>query len=81
MFAGWEFTSRAISSRWRSSAGDFVYADPPYDVEFTQYSQGGFGWDEQVRAAEWLAGHTRAGRAVNQATPRITKLYSTSATG
>lgn len=23
---------------------DFVYADPPYDVEFTHYAQGGFSW-------------------------------------
>ena len=36
---------------------DFVYADPPYDVEFTHYSKGGFSWDDQVRAAEWLAAH------------------------
>ena len=36
---------------------DFIYADPPYDVEFTQYSSGGFGWEEQTRAAEWLAKH------------------------
>jgi len=37
---------------------DFVYADPPYDVEFTQYAKEGFSWDEQVRAAEWLARHS-----------------------
>src|ERR1044071_6438960 len=24
--------------------GDFIYADPPYDVEFTTYSAGGFNW-------------------------------------
>jgi DNA adenine methylase len=34
---------------------DFVYADPPYDVEFTQYSKGGFGWNDQIRAAEFFA--------------------------
>jgi DNA adenine methylase len=54
---------------------DFVYADPPYDVEFTQYSAGGFGWEDQVRLAHRLAG--LAGRVVasNQATPRILELY------
>jgi DNA adenine methylase len=54
---------------------DFVYADPPYDVQFTQYSKGGFGWDEQERAAEWLARHRGPVVLSNQATPRIEKLY------
>jgi DNA adenine methylase len=54
---------------------DFVYADPPYDVEFTQYSKGGFGWDEQERAAKWLAKHKGPVVLSNQATPRIVKLY------
>ena len=55
---------------------DFVYADPPYDVEFTQYSKGGFGWNEQVRTAEWLAGHRGPVVLSNQATEQIVKLYS-----
>jgi DNA adenine methylase len=55
--------------------GDFVYADPPYDVEFTHYSQGGFSWDDQVRAAEWLARHSGPVVLSNQATDRIVKLY------
>jgi DNA adenine methylase len=55
--------------------GDFVYADPPYDVEFTEYSQGGFGWDDQVRAAKWLAAHSGPVVLSNQATKRIVKLY------
>ncbi len=37
--------------------GDFIYADPPYDVEFTTYSAGGFSWDDQVRTAKLLAAH------------------------
>jgi DNA adenine methylase len=55
--------------------GDFIYADPPYDVEFTQYSKGGFDWDEQERAAEWLSKHKGPVILSNQATPRIVKLY------
>ena len=35
----------------------FVYADPPYDVEFTAYSAGGFGWEDQVRTATVLTRH------------------------
>lgn len=55
---------------------DFVYADPPYDVEFTQYSKQGFNWDEQVRAAKWLAKHRGPVVLSNQATPRVLKLYA-----
>jgi DNA adenine methylase len=55
--------------------GDFVYADPPYDVEFRQYSAGGFRWEEQVRLAEWLSQHDGPVVASNQATERIADLY------
>lgn len=53
----------------------FIYADPPYDVEFTAYSAGGFSWDEQVRLAQWLAAHPGPVVASNQATERILALY------
>lgn len=55
---------------------DFIYADPPYDVEFTAYSPGGFAWDDQVRLAEWLANHHGPVVTSNQATPRIMDLYT-----
>lgn len=54
---------------------DFIYADPPYDVPFRQYSQGGFHWEDQVRLAEWLARHPGPVIASNQATERILRLY------
>jgi DNA adenine methylase len=54
---------------------DFIYADPPYDVQFTTYSAGGFGWEEQERAAQWLSKHKGPVILSNQATPRIVKLY------
>jgi len=56
-------------------ATDVVYADPPYDVQFRQYSKNGFGWDEQVRTAEWLAKHPGPVVLSNQATDRIRELY------
>ncbi|MGH9160697.1 MAG: DNA adenine methylase, partial [Vicinamibacteraceae bacterium] len=56
-------------------AGDFVYADPPYDVPFRQYSKDGFGWDEQERTAAWLATHPGPVILSNQATERICSLY------
>jgi DNA adenine methylase len=73
-FANWTFTNTDFEAI-PLAADDFVYADPPYDVEFTQYSKGGFGWDEQVRTAEWLAIHKGPVILSNQATPRIVKLY------
>jgi len=54
---------------------DFVYSDPPYDVEFTSYSKEGFAWEDQVRTAEWLAKHRGPVVLSNQATKRIVKLY------
>lgn len=57
------------------AADDFIYADPPYDVEFTQYSRHKFGWAEQVRLAEWLACHPGPVALSNQATERIVDLY------
>ena len=57
------------------AADDFIYADPPYDVEFTQYAAGGFDWNDQVELAQWLARHPGPVVASNQATERIIRLY------
>jgi DNA adenine methylase len=57
---------------------DFVYADPPYDVEFTQYVGNRFYWADQERAAAWLAAHPGPVVLVNQATPRVERLYQQS---
>lgn len=54
---------------------DVVYADPPYDVEFTQYSKEGFSWADQERLATWLAEHPGPVVLSNQATPRVVALY------
>jgi DNA adenine methylase len=78
-------TYRHIFCDWQFSIGDFeqlsvetedfVYADPPYDVEFRSYSKEGFSWDDQVRLAEWLAKHQGPMVLSNQATDRILRLY------
>ena len=73
-FAGWSFTAGDVEDV-PLERGDFVYADPPYDVEFTQYSRGGFSWEDQERTAAWLAAHRGPGILVNQATDRIERLY------
>jgi DNA adenine methylase len=59
----------------RLDAGDFVYADPPYDVQFTQYAKLGFTWADQERTAELLSRHPGPVVLVNQATDRIQRLY------
>jgi DNA adenine methylase len=76
---------RAVLSRWRFACGDFerlelddddfIYADPPYDVPFRQYSRYGFEWNEQVRLARWLAQHKGPVVLSNQATERVLTLY------
>lgn len=76
---------RAVLADWDFHVGpfesvpcqpdDFIYADPPYDVEFTQYSKEGFSWADQVRLAEWLARHPGPVVLSNQATDRVVSLY------
>lgn len=68
-FACGDFELLEVTSR------DFVYADPPYDVEFTQYAQEGFDWNDQVRLARWLAEHRGPVVVSNQATERMVELY------
>ena len=72
-------------SRWTFSDGsfdsidvspkDFIYADPPYDVQFRQYASDGFDWEKQELLAKWLARHPGPVVASNQATNRIIRLY------
>lgn len=73
-FAHWEFSATDFAALPVDN-DDLVYADPPYDVPFTQYSKEAFGWDEQVRAAEWLARLNGPVILSNQATDRIVGLY------
>jgi DNA adenine methylase len=71
---GWRFRCVDFGSL-ALQPNDFVYADPPYDVEFTAYNSVGFRWEEQVRLAHWLAAHEGPVVASNQATGRILELY------
>ena len=74
VLANWGFINTGFDQIPLKS-DDFVYADPPYDVEFTQYAKDGFGWEEQVGTAEWLAKHPGPVALSNQATSRIVLLY------
>jgi len=68
-FVSMDFTQLSVNSN------DLIYADPPYDVEFTKYSASDFKWQDQVRLAEWLFSHKGPVIASNQATDRIVDLY------
>jgi len=72
---GWTFSCGDFE-RVSLRRDDFVYADPPYDVPFTKYASGGFGWEDQVRAARWLARHPGPVVLTNQATERVQELYA-----
>ncbi len=74
-FDRWEFSAKSFTAV-PLEPSDVVYADPPYDVAFTQYTKEGFGWADQVRLAEWLAIHPGPVLLSNQATPRIEELYT-----
>lgn len=74
IFSEWQFASTDFEAI-HVEKGDFVYADPPYDVEFTSYAKEGFAWEDQVRTAEWLARHKGPVALSNQATDRIVELY------
>lgn len=54
---------------------DFVYLDPPYDVDFVNYSKEGFGWEDQIRLAKWASSQECIVLISNQATDRIIELY------
>jgi DNA adenine methylase len=74
LISDWDFTNTGFL-KVPLQPDDFVYADPPYDVEFRQYSKDGFAWDDQVKTAEWLARHFGPVVLSNQATKRIVDLY------
>ena len=73
-FKSWQFTCGDFKSL-NIDPDDFIYADPPYDVEFTKYSKEDFVWKDQERLAEWLAAHTGPVALSNQATDRVVELY------
>lgn len=75
VLAPWQFECGDFEALELDRA-DFVYADPPYDVEFTSYSKDGFNWDDQVRLADWLCRHPGPVVLSNQATARVVDLYS-----
>ena len=74
VFQKWKFTCKDFEELELEDK-DFIYADPPYDVEFRQYSSQGFTWREQVRLAQWIKDLDVPCVISNQATDRIVELY------
>jgi DNA adenine methylase len=70
----WKFSQQDFE-KLKLQGDEFLYADPPYDVEFTQYQAKGFDWEDQKRLTAWLSKHSGQVVVSNQATPRILKLY------
>ena len=73
-FKNWKFSSQDFAQTTIDER-DFIYADPPYDGDFTDYSAGGFDWNDQQRLANWLAEQTVPTIISNLATPRIEAMY------
>ena len=73
--ADWQFSCVAFD-QLSPDCEDFIYADPPYDVEFTSYSGDRFSWKDQERLGSYLASHPGPVVLSNQATERIMTLYA-----
>ena len=74
VFKNWQFLACDFEQLIIRS-DDIVYADPPYDVQFTKYAKEDFTWHDQERLANWLGKLNVPVVVSNQATSRIIKLY------
>ncbi len=74
VFQNWDFCCKDFE-KLSMPENSLIYADPPYDVEFRQYSAEGFSWEDQRRLAVWLKKQNVPAIASNQATKRIKELY------
>lgn len=76
-FKGWEMRQGDFERMFYGEVkpDDFLYCDPPYDCEFTQYGGNVFTWKDQVRLANLLAQHPGKVVLHNAATDRILELY------
>lgn len=55
--------------------GDFIFLDPPYDTEFSEYAKNSFGKEDQKRLAEYLSSIESNFMLVIKSTPFIKSLY------
>ena len=57
-------------------ADDFIFLDPPYDSEFSEYDQSAFNQADQARLATFLRSTPAKWMVVIKETPFIRKLYT-----
>lgn len=74
IFKNWSFTVGSYKDIELKS-NDFIFSDPPYDVNFRNYTKDGFEWRDQIELTDWLCLHSGPMILCNQATDRIIKLY------
>lgn len=74
VFQEWEFRTGDFSEI-EIKDGDFIYADPPYDVEHTDYYNNNFDWEQQVRLVDFLCVQDVPVVISNEATDRVVSLY------
>ncbi len=75
LLTSWEFQCKDFQTLELRS-DDFLYLDPPFDTPFTRYAKDDFKWGDQVRLAHWAAEHPGPVVASNQATERVSTLYT-----
>ena len=61
--------------KYTPQENDFIFLDPPYDTEFSEYAKNSFEKNDQVRLAEFLYKTNAKFMLVIKATPFIRSLY------
>ena len=82
-----DMVARLAATEWRSldfepflleaspTSEDFVFVDPPYDSEFSDYDGLQFGWREQLRLKQTLEALPSRVMLVIKDTPMVRQLY------
>lgn len=79
LFANAKFTNldfERFLEKLPLSADDFIFLDPPYDSEFSEYDQNAFTQTDQIRLAHWLFQTRAKWMMVIKETSFIRALYS-----
>lgn len=66
---------RVFVDKYVPQKGDFIFLDPPYDTEFSEYAKNSFEKNDQARLAEYLYNTKANFMLVIKDTPYIRSLY------
>ena len=66
----------ALLSGIQLKSSDFIFLDPPYDSEFSEYDQNAFTKDDQKRLANFLISSVAKWMVVIKETPFIREIYT-----